>query len=262
MTKTAVAAEPHTLATAEDVANFLYDNTATMYLPVILEGNTSYASEQKFFRYRGDAWREWGSFAPGTEPLLRDVAKSSSAWRVRMTPYLSRALDTNAITRLDAIWCYYKPKSLALEQYAAGTFNVQKQMIVAAAQLCNQETVDPESVSEALAKIAALPVVPNLIINEGDRLALLWKLAAPFTEDGLHSFQWERCRSVWTMNRLAARLGQSGDFAHHPHLSVFDVPGLVRPTIKVGTARPGFTVTATVLHEEPVSFEDLEAASK
>jgi hypothetical protein len=257
-----VATEARTLASAEAVADFLFDNVATMYLPIILEGNTSYASEQKFFRLRRDAWREWGSFAPGQEPLLRDVHKTSTAWRTRMTPYLSRALDTNAITRLDAIWCYYKPKSLALEQYAAGTFNVQRQMVVAAAQLSNQETVDPVSVTEALAKIAALPVVPNLIVNEGDRLALLWKLSAPFTENALHSFQWEQCRSVWTMNRLAARLGQSGDFAHHPHLSVFDVPGLVRPTIKIGTARPGFTVTATVLHDELIAFEDLEAASK
>ena len=252
----------HTLADAEEVANFLYDNVATMYQPVVLEGTTQYASEQKFFRLRQGEWKEWGSFAPGQEPRLRDVHQSSNAWRVRMTPYLSQALDTNAMTRLDTIWCYMKPRTLAVEAYAAGSFNVVKQLVVATAQLSQQETVDPESVAECAARVMGLPIVPNLLVNEGDRLCLLWKLAKPFVEDALHSFQWERSRAVWTLNRLAARLGQSGDFAHHPILCVYDVPGLVRPTVKVGAARPGFVVTATVLHDVPVEFEALEEASK
>jgi hypothetical protein len=64
------------------------------------------------------------------------------------------------------------------------------------------------------------------------------------------------------MNRLSARLGQSGSYAHHPHLSLVDVAGLHRPTVRVGTSQPGHTVTAVVLHEEVSTFEELEAASK
>jgi len=206
---TTTVTDLRTLANAEDLAGFLFEDPGPMNVPIVLEGNTSTTSEQRFFRLRQNEWREIGAFPIGQEPRLRDVSKLVAAWRVRMCPYLSAAMDTNAMTRLDCLWCYYTPKRMAPETYAAGTFNVQRQLQVASAQLTNQETIDPDRITEAISKIGALSVIPNVIVNEGDRLALIWKLSKPFTEDALHAFQWERSRAVWTMNRLAARLGQS-----------------------------------------------------
>ena len=83
---TAVAAEPRTIAHAEDLANLLWPNPGPYFCLVELDGQATTA--ETFYRLTDGRWSEPGPYPPGQEPTLREsIIAASNSWRMRLSPF-------------------------------------------------------------------------------------------------------------------------------------------------------------------------------
>ena len=102
-------------------------------------------------------------------------------------------------------------------------------------RLRNESIIDRAARDMAHAKIRALSVVPNLVVDEGDRLVCFFRLATPLRNDpAFAAGLFESSPLVSLMHRLSTRMGQSADWAHQPQTFLADLPGVQRDDIRLG----------------------------
>jgi hypothetical protein len=263
--KTAVAAavEPRTIAHTEDLAHLLWPNPGPYFCLVELDGQAS--TGETFYRLRDGRWSEPGPYPPGQEPTLREaIIAASNSWRMRLSPFLNVAGASSSIAQFDCLVAFVNLPKIDERRRAHVPFNAADQLMAAMSGMTNEFLVDDEARAEAVAAITGMSPQPNILLDEGERLACIWLLYEPRRESELASFDFGKSKAVYTMQRLAVKLGQSGAFAHRPHLIRIDCVGVKHPTIKhvLGEKRLPHTVSALLLHENRYRFDDLEEASK
>jgi hypothetical protein len=265
MTTTAVETKTKSqiITGMEDLANLLWPAPGPYFCLIELDGVAS--SGETYYRLRNDRWSEPGAYGPKDEPTLREaIIAASNSWRMRFSPFLNVANASSSIAQFDALVAFVDLPNLAPGRRAHQAFNAADQLLAAVSGLSNEALIDEAARTEALDRIVSMTPQPNLFVDEGQRIACVWLLDQPLREAALQSFEFGKSRAVYTMQRLAVKLGQSGGFAHQPHRVRIDCPGVRHLNVKHvdGEKRLPHTVTATVLHATRHTFAALEEASK
>lgn len=264
MTTTAVKEKtPQTITDMESLANLLWPAPGPYFALIELDGVAN--TGETYYRLKNNRWTEPGPYAPNDEPTMRNaIIAASNSWRMRFSPFLSFANASSSIAQLDSFVAFVDLPRLAPGRRTHQAFNAADQLMAAVSGLSNEALIDDEARAEAAARIYGMSPQPNVVIDEGERLACLWLLDTPLREAALASFEFGKSRGVYTMQRLAVKLGQNGAFAHQPHRIRIDCPGITHLTIKhiVGDGRLPHVVSATILHEQRYTFEELEEESK
>jgi hypothetical protein len=261
--KQPVTEQPTVISNMEELANLLWPAPGPYYALVELDGVAS--SGECYYRLKNDRWSEPGAYGPKDEPTLAEaIIAASNSWRMRFSPFLSVANASSSIAQMDTLVAFVDLPRLSPTRRAHQAFNAADQLLAAVSGLSNESLLDEAARTEALARIHAMTPQLNVVVDEGERLACIWLLDAPLREAALQSFEFGKSRGVYTMQRLAVKLGQSGAFAHAPHRIRIDCPGVRHLNVKHidGEKRLHHVVTATVLHENRYTFAELEEGSK
>jgi len=114
--------------------------------------------------------------------------------------------------------------------------------------------IDVPGVAAVMTRLENLgPTRPSAVVNSGDVVTGIWRLAEPIHEVGAASFNFLTMISAKLGHRVALRLGGDCRFAAEPQHQTVELVGTKREDIS-----PAHMVVATVLNEERVTLEQLE----
>jgi hypothetical protein len=241
--------------TLADVATFLFGHPERHFCRVSISGQGS--STEEFYEARGGhGWRQVGPYGAGNAPTLNEIVTENSWAHVKWAPCLTLAPVASELAPWNAVWCV-----INLAQVAPGRGDIATDragmLRARLADLHSRTATDPDVAAATIGRVRALEPAPNVLINEGDRLALVWKLSAPLAEACTSTFKWTESRAVRIMSRLAAQLEGDRRFAALPHEALLSVPGLKRDDIAMAGATHHI-VSAELIHEGPIDIEALE----
>jgi len=223
------------------------------FLRLSIEGR---ASSTEVYLQRRHRWVEVGNWGLADAPTLDTLAVAHKWGRVRFGPTLVRAPVESELGPLHNIWCAWPVAILDPPHPFLGALKraTSPGSAPAPSPVARIDQDAKQRVLDLIANIDPLP--PHVVIDEGDRIVALWRLAEPLTEPFAESFHWAKMRSTRLLHSLAIQLGANARTADEPHRMTIDLPRSKRDDLDVF---PTPIVSATITPDaKPVPIEELE----
>lgn len=246
------------LASRDGFIDFLFPNPQRSYLRFHTQGLAS-SSDTFLERRPNDRWRELGGYRAGTGPTLDELAITAKWGRPRIGLALTRAHVESEIAPLMLLWVAW---NIPVLEPASHPFLHALKRATAPGSVpvaSPRSRIDLDTKQRVFNLIASIdPLVPHVIVDEGDRLIGLWRLDQPLVEPFAETFLWSKMRSTRLLHSMALQLGGDVRFADAPHQALVDLPGSRRDDLVV-TPPPVVEATLTILEDlKPISIEQAE----